>query len=68
MKKRILLGNDNPVIKEMLVRVLECDQFEVVLARTGRKAVAKSLVLASIADLMTESEMERQSRLPMEGC
>ena len=68
MRKRILLGNDHPVIKEMPVRILESEPFEVVLARTGCEAAAESLLLASIADLMTESEMERQGRLPMEGC
>ena len=41
MKKRILLADDDPGIREMLGRVLESEQYEVVLAGTGREAVAK---------------------------
>jgi len=41
MKKRILLADDDPGIREMLGRVLESEQYEVALAGTGREAVAK---------------------------
>ncbi|HUD48117.1 MAG TPA: response regulator [Candidatus Baltobacteraceae bacterium] len=41
MKKRILLADDDTGIQEMLVRVLESEEYEVVLAGTGREAVAK---------------------------
>jgi CheY-like chemotaxis protein len=41
MKKKILLADDDPGIREMLGRVLESEQYEVVLAGTGREAVAK---------------------------
>ena len=41
MKKRILLADDDPGIREMLGRVLESEHYEVVLAGTGREAVAQ---------------------------
>jgi CheY-like chemotaxis protein len=41
MKKRILLADDDPGIREMLGRVLESEQYEVALAGTGREAVAR---------------------------
>jgi CheY-like chemotaxis protein len=41
MKKTILLADDDPGIRELLGRVLESEQYEVVLAGTGREAVAK---------------------------
>jgi two-component system, OmpR family, response regulator MprA len=41
MKKRILLADDDAGIREMLGRVLESEAYEVVLAGTGREAVAK---------------------------
>jgi two-component system response regulator TrcR len=50
MKKRILLVDDDAGIREMLGRVLESEQYEVVLAGTGREAVAK--FAASAPDLV----------------
>jgi two-component system nitrogen regulation response regulator NtrX len=41
MKKRILLVDDDPGIREALGRVLESEGYEVVLAATGREAVAR---------------------------
>jgi CheY-like chemotaxis protein len=41
VKKRILLVDDDPGIREMLGRVLESEHYEVELAGTGREAVAK---------------------------
>jgi CheY-like chemotaxis protein len=41
MKKKILLADDDPGIREMLGRVLESEHYEVVLAGTGREAVAQ---------------------------
>jgi CheY-like chemotaxis protein len=44
MKKRILLIDDDPGIREMLGRVLESEEYEVALAGTGLEAVAKFAV------------------------
>jgi len=41
VKKRILLADDDPGIRELLGRVLESEQYEVALAGTGREAVAQ---------------------------
>jgi len=41
MTKKILLADDDASIRETLGRVLELEQYEVVLAGTGREAVAK---------------------------
>jgi CheY-like chemotaxis protein len=41
MKKRIQLADDDAGIREILVRVLESEQYEVVIAGTGREAVAE---------------------------
>lgn len=50
MKKRILLADDDPGIREMLGRVLESEHYEVFLAGTGREAVAK--FTSSVPDLV----------------
>jgi CheY-like chemotaxis protein len=52
MKKRILLADDDARIRVMRCRFLESGQYEVALVKTG-------LLLAGIADLGAESEMER---------
>jgi DNA-binding response OmpR family regulator len=49
MKKRILLADDDPGIRQMLGRVLESEDYEVVAAKTGREAAA--LCLANLPDL-----------------
>jgi len=41
VKKRILLVDDDPGIRELLGRVLESEHYEVALAGTGREAVAQ---------------------------
>jgi two-component system nitrogen regulation response regulator NtrX len=41
MKKRILLVDDDPGIREALGRLLGSEGYEVVLAATGREAVAR---------------------------
>ncbi len=43
MKKRILLADDDPAIRQLLGRVLRLENFEVIFAQTGREAVAKYL-------------------------
>jgi len=49
MKKRILLADDDPGIRQMLGRVLESEDYEVITAKTGRQAAA--LCLANYPDL-----------------
>jgi two-component system nitrogen regulation response regulator NtrX len=44
MKKKILLIDDDPGVREMLGRVLESEHYEVALAGSGREAVAKFTV------------------------
>jgi DNA-binding response OmpR family regulator len=44
MKKRILLADDDPGVRQMVGRVLESEHYEVVTAGTGREATAKFLV------------------------
>src|SRR5215813_5540097 len=39
MKKKILLADDDNAVRESLGRVLESENYEVLLARTGREAV-----------------------------
>ncbi len=43
MKKRILLADDDAAVSEMLGRVLESEQYDVVAAKTGRTAAMKFL-------------------------
>src|SRR5438132_7990850 len=43
MKKRILLADDDAAVSEMLGRVLESEQYDVVAAKTGRAAAMKFL-------------------------
>ena len=50
MKTRILLADDDADVREMLGRVLESEQYEVVPARTGREAAAK--FIAHVPDLV----------------
>jgi len=50
MKKRILLADDDPGVRQMLGRVLESEHYEVVTAGTGREATAK--FLANLPDLV----------------
>jgi two-component system OmpR family response regulator len=50
MKKRILLSDDDAVVREMLGRVLEMEGYAVDFARTGRETVSK--FLAQPADLV----------------
>jgi CheY-like chemotaxis protein len=50
MKKRILLADDDAGIRELLGRVLESEHYDVVLAGTGREAVAK--FTANVPDLV----------------
>jgi two-component system response regulator MprA len=50
MKKRILLADDDPGIREMLGRILASEQYEVDLAGTGREAV--TMFLAHPPDLV----------------
>ena len=44
MKKRILLADDDAAVREMLGRVLELEQYEVVPAKSGRAAAMKFLL------------------------
>jgi CheY-like chemotaxis protein len=41
MKKKILLADDDASVRKMLGRLLESEQYEVVLAGNGREAVAQ---------------------------
>jgi DNA-binding response OmpR family regulator len=50
MKTKILLADDSVNVREMLGRVLECENYEVTLARTGREAAAK--FIADVPDLV----------------
>jgi len=43
MKKRILLADDDAAVREMLGRVLESEQYDVVAAKTGGAATTKFL-------------------------
>jgi len=43
MKKRILLADDDDSVRKMVGRVLESENYEVVLAQTGCEAVAQAL-------------------------
>ncbi len=49
MKKRILLADDDPSIRQMLGRVLESEDYEVITAKTGRQAA--DLCFANLPDL-----------------
>ena len=46
MNKTILLADDDAGVRRMLARALEAEQYEVILARTGREAVAAFLLQA----------------------
>ena len=50
MKKRILLADDDPGVRQMVGRVLESEHYDVVTAGTGREATAK--FLANLPDLV----------------
>jgi DNA-binding response OmpR family regulator len=50
MKAKILLADDDADVREMLGRVLESEQYEVVPARTGRETAAK--FIAHVPDLV----------------
>lgn len=50
MKKRILLSDDDAVVREMVGRVLELEGYEMDYACTGREAISK--FLAHPADLV----------------
>ena len=43
MKRRILLADDDESVRIMVGRVLESEDYEVVLARTGREAISRAL-------------------------
>lgn len=43
MKRRILLADDDESVRKMVGRVLESEDYEVVLAQTGREAITKAL-------------------------
>jgi CheY-like chemotaxis protein len=43
MKKKILLADDDESVRKMVGRVLESESYEVLLAKTGREAVAQAL-------------------------
>jgi DNA-binding response OmpR family regulator len=44
MKKKILLADDDPGVRETLSRVLEFEHYDVVTSRTGRDTEAKFLL------------------------
>jgi DNA-binding response OmpR family regulator len=50
MKTKILLADDDAGVREMVGRVLESEQYDVALARTGREAAAK--FIADVPDLV----------------
>jgi two-component system response regulator ResD len=50
MKAKILLADDDAGVREMVGRVLESEQYDVALARTGREAAAK--FIADVPDLV----------------
>jgi DNA-binding response OmpR family regulator len=50
MKKKILLADDDPGVRETLSRVLESEQYDVVTSRTGRDTSAK--FIADVPDLV----------------
>jgi DNA-binding response OmpR family regulator len=41
VKKRILLADDDPGVRELLGRILESEHYRVTFARTGREAASK---------------------------
>ena len=43
MKKRILLADDDESVRKMVGRVLETEDYDVLLAQTGREAIVKAL-------------------------
>jgi len=43
MKRRILLADDDESVRKMVGRVLESEGYDVLLAQTGREAIAKAL-------------------------
>jgi DNA-binding response OmpR family regulator len=43
MKRRILLADDDESVRKMVGRVLELEEYEVLLAQTGREAISKAL-------------------------
>jgi DNA-binding response OmpR family regulator len=50
MKAKILLADDDAGVREMVGRVLESEQYDVALARTGRETAAK--FIADVPDLV----------------
>jgi DNA-binding response OmpR family regulator len=44
MKRRILLADDDESVRKMVGRVLESEDYDVILARTGAEAIKKALV------------------------
>jgi CheY-like chemotaxis protein len=42
-KKRILLADDDESVRKMLGRLLESEDYDVLLARTGREAMARAV-------------------------
>jgi len=43
MKRRILLADDDESVRKMVGRVLESEDYEVLLAQTGREAIIRAL-------------------------
>ncbi len=43
MKRRILLADDDESVRKMVGRVLESEDYEVMLAQTGREAIIRAL-------------------------
>jgi CheY-like chemotaxis protein len=50
MKKKILLADDDPGVRETLRRVLESEQYDVVTSRTGRESATR--FIAELPDLV----------------
>ena len=50
MKKKILLADDDPGVRETLSRVLESENYEVFCAKTGRETAAQ--FMAELPDLV----------------
>jgi two-component system response regulator GlrR len=50
MKRRILLADDDESVRKMVGRVLESEDYDVLLAQTGREAISK--VLSGSPDLV----------------